>query len=262
MKKAYGSFPLIFLFVLGFVFVDGGAQLYAQLDLSPPANVSTTPGATITIPLNLNNPSATPIDAFGVTFLYPTGLLTFDRTENTGTLTQGWISIAGRENVSGQITIGGFHTTAATGSGVLINMLFHAKEGVSGRDSLKLRNFRDDLATATTTDGVFDIRTAVENRNSDLIPGQFDLSQNYPNPFNPETRIKFQLPRTSQVRIEVLNLLGQRIATLVDERWPAGDYELQWDGRDEQGQSAPSGIYLCRLQAGSFVETRKMMLVR
>lgn len=93
-------------------------------------------------------------------------------------------------------------------------------------------------------------------------PFAFELSQNYPNPFNPGTTIRFALPRSGRVQLEVFNLLGQKIKTLVDEKLSAGVKEVSWDGRDETGRSVPSGTYFYRLFAGDYTKTRKMILLK
>ena len=85
----------------------------------------------------------------------------------------------------------------------------------------------------------------------------FYLSQNYPNPFNPNTLMKYQIPELSFVTIKVFDVLGSKIVTLVNEEKQAGSYEVEFDAT-----SLPSGIYFYRLQAGSFVETKKMVLVK
>ena len=88
------------------------------------------------------------------------------------------------------------------------------------------------------------------------IPGEFSLMQNYPNPFNPSTTIRYELPTAADVSLRIYNTLGQLVAILVNAHKQAGDYEVQWTA------NVPSGIYFYRLQAGDFVETKKMILLR
>ncbi len=94
------------------------------------------------------------------------------------------------------------------------------------------------------------------------LPTTFALNQNYPNPFNPTTQISFALPEASDVRIDVYNVLGQQVRTLVNSRLAAGMHEVTWDGRSEGGSSVSSGVYFYRLAAGDFSETRKMLMVK
>ncbi|MGH7491012.1 MAG: right-handed parallel beta-helix repeat-containing protein [bacterium] len=104
--------------------------------------------------------------------------------------------------------------------------------------------------------------SAVESHQDAVIIADYQLAQNYPNPFNPETSISYQLPKASQVSVTIYNLVGQRLRTLVHAHQAAGNYRLIWNGKDEAGEIVPSGTYLCRLQAGDFVQTRKMSLLR
>jgi hypothetical protein len=89
------------------------------------------------------------------------------------------------------------------------------------------------------------------------IPTKYQLYQNYPNPFNPNTMIKYSVPQISKVTVKVFDILGNEIETLVNKEKPAGTYEITW-----YTEGLPSGVYFYRLQAGSFVETKKMVLLR
>ena len=93
-------------------------------------------------------------------------------------------------------------------------------------------------------------------------PTGFSVSQNYPNPFNPATEFRFDLPRASRVKIEVFNILGQSVKTLVNEEMAAGSYVVDWDGNDEKGVHVSSGVYFYRMRAGDFSDIKKMVLLR
>jgi len=86
--------------------------------------------------------------------------------------------------------------------------------------------------------------------------------QNYPNPFNPSTTIKFAVPNTSQVAIDVYDLNGQKIATLLNEEKAAGYYSVIWNGKNTNGNDVSSGIYLYSIRAGNFSEVKKMLMVK
>jgi len=94
------------------------------------------------------------------------------------------------------------------------------------------------------------------------VPIKFDLEPNFPNPFNPETSIKYHLPARTNVTLRIYNALGQEVRTLVNTLQDAGVYSASWDGKDNDGRPLTSGIYLFRLEAGDFVMTRKMAMVK
>lgn len=96
--------------------------------------------------------------------------------------------------------------------------------------------------------------TGVKNSST---PTSYELLQNYPNPFNPKTTIKFAIPEKARVTLEVYNLIGQKVVTLVDNELNTGVYEVEFDG-----SNLVSGIYLYRIQAGSFVSVKKMLLLK
>ena len=107
----------------------------------------------------------------------------------------------------------------------------------------------------------------VENEYVEEVPTCYYLYQNYPNPFNPSTKIKFTIPQSASplhgaargglVTLKVYDILGNEVATLVNEEKPAGEYEVEFNG-----SNLPSGIYFYKLQAGNLVETKKMILLK
>jgi len=101
-----------------------------------------------------------------------------------------------------------------------------------------------------------EINTSVD-RFSNALPMHFNLDQNYPNPFNPATTISFSLSSRSFILLKVFDLIGREVATIVSEELSAGNHSRQWNAAD-----LPSGIYFYRLQAGTFTETRKLVLLR
>jgi hypothetical protein len=101
-----------------------------------------------------------------------------------------------------------------------------------------------------------DILVGIQHRHSQ-IPIEYSLDQNYPNPFNPNTTIEFDLPRASKATLVIYNILGEKVTTLVSDRLSAGSYSYEWDA-----SGLASGVYLYRLQAGEYVETRKMILMQ
>ncbi|HDQ46330.1 MAG TPA: T9SS type A sorting domain-containing protein [bacterium] len=95
------------------------------------------------------------------------------------------------------------------------------------------------------------------------LPLEFRLEQNYPNPFNPQTTIVFHLPEPSPVRLEIYNVTGKHLRTLIPGlKYEAGIWETVWDGRDAGGLTVSSGVYITRLTADRQVKTRKMTLLK
>ena len=102
----------------------------------------------------------------------------------------------------------------------------------------------------------------IEVQPAPVTPDRFALSQNYPNPFNPITFIDFSLPQSVQVRVEVFNMLGQSVRTLLDSERLAGRHTVAWDGTSDQGTPVASGVYIYRINAGDQQASKKMVLVR
>jgi hypothetical protein len=107
------------------------------------------------------------------------------------------------------------------------------------------------------------LRSATDaSDNGNSMPADFLVEQNRPNPFNPRTTIEFSLPHSARVTIDIYNLLGETIRTLVSQTMPAGDHSVVWDGRADSGGEVSSGIYFYRLRADDFSTTKKMLLLR
>jgi hypothetical protein len=111
------------------------------------------------------------------------------------------------------------------------------------------------LASVAELAGAFDPANAVED--IPAVPTSFSLEQNYPNPFNPVTSIEFRVPSSSAVELSVYDLLGRQVAELVNEKKNAGAYTVRWDA-----SHFSSGVYFYKLTAGSFVQTRRMLLLK
>ncbi len=100
------------------------------------------------------------------------------------------------------------------------------------------------------------------NTDFEPVPLTYKLDQNFPNPFNPETRIYFEIPQTHDVKLMIYNVLGQKVRTLAQEKFNTGFHVLNWDGRTDTGELAPTGVYIYRIKAGSFIDSKKMLLLK
>lgn len=117
----------------------------------------------------------------------------------------------------------------------------------------------DEVYGLAITGSVF---TDIGNRAASSLPTQYQLHQNYPNPFNPTTVIQYSLPKASHVQVEIFDVLGRKLRTLLDARKPAGHFQITWDGRNAQNKHVAAGVYFCRLTAGDFVKMIKLTLVK
>ncbi len=115
-----------------------------------------------------------------------------------------------------------------------------------------------DLAGNEGEEAVVDVSTSVLG----AIPSRCVLYHNVPNPFNPMTIIRYSIPDARLVRISIFMVDGRRVKTLVNEQVSAGYQEIVWNGHDEDGRAVPSGTYFYRLEAGGYVETKRMTLIR
>ena len=117
--------------------------------------------------------------------------------------------------------------------------------------SVEIWNFFKDYQLVTSVESV-----------DRSISKEFSLMQNYPNPFNTETTIRYQLPKQLNVKLVIYNLLGQCIAILKDEEQSAGNYSVQWNGKDAMGKQMPDGVYLYRLETREFSNVKQLTLLK
>ncbi len=104
--------------------------------------------------------------------------------------------------------------------------------------------------------------TTVDIAEDVQLPKEFKLYQNYPNPFNPSTAIAFDLPERSKVRLTIYNVLGQPVAELTSKTFEPGHHKIIWNGKNQSGSRAASGLYIYRLQTDKHVKVKKMLLVK
>jgi hypothetical protein len=123
------------------------------------------------------------------------------------------------------------------------------RQGGANQPTLRV----DGIRVMTT----WNIATSVEEKSSDHLPTSIALSQNYPNPFNPSTNFTYQIAKEGFVSLKVYDVLGQEAATLVNDYRPAGTYRATWNAAGFN-----SGIYFCRMQTGSFSESKKLLLIK
>lgn len=156
-------------------------------------------------------------------------------------------------NVAPQTTLA-VDTIYQVDSVIVNDSVIYFGEGLQATDSTGLMMLEPGFVPGKVR---VTLSTGVDDDITTGLPHTFAVNQNYPNPFNPSTVISFSVPRSSEVKIEVFNLLGQVVTTLADGTLPAGNHQVIWDASKN-----PSGVYFYRVRWSGGSETRKMVLVK
>ncbi len=117
------------------------------------------------------------------------------------------------------------------------------------------------LSNVSSAEAGINISTDLDDSNNNL-PKEFSLAQNYPNPFNPTTTIGFSLPKTSYVKLNIYNIEGKKVKSLVDNSLPAGQHLITWDGTNSDGSKTATGIYIYRIVTDTYTAANKMVLLK
>jgi len=185
----------------------------------------------------------------------------------TAIASQGMITLSWNANT--EIDLHSYHLFKGTVDGGAVNYFFSVGKNTT--------NYSDNIVTNNTT-YYYKIKAADTSDNqsgfsnqatvttlsvlTDYLQTEYSLNQNTPNPFNPNTVIEFSLPTDIEINIVIYDLMGNEVKTLINEFKPVGQYSVNWDGRDNAGQSVSGGIYFYQLQIDGFVQTRKMVLLK
>jgi len=232
-----------------------GLNTDARLYLSAGAALPKV-GDEVALQLNLANFSE--LKGYGFTVSYDANKLEFVKVVREGDAL-GSGELAAPQVLSqteGEVSVGAFGEAVSEGE-VGLNVVFRTKT--------EIEETLVEVNASEVRDGSYAINQValpapvqVQTR-----PEAFALKDNYPNPFNPATTIKYALPEGEFVKLEIYNVVGQVVRTLVSGRQSAGRYVVQWDATNDSGHNLSSGIYFYRLQAGSqFTEVKKMLLLK
>ncbi len=164
---------------------------------------------------------------------------------------------------SGKLVFANANPHGAGGVVNILNVQFRISGNGQSNDNTVSLSFSAMAAAITFSDLLPYLNVNQENiaPAAEEIPAAYAI-ENFPNPFNPSTEIRYQLPEAVEVKITVYNVLGQEVQTLVRGRQEAGNYLVRWEGRNEQGQQVPSGMYFLRMKAGRFIADRKLLLLK
>ena len=145
----------------------------------------------------------------------------------------------------------------ATLSGLIAGEIYNI--GIKSVDDALNMSAISNVAAAQAT---INLTTDVQDDQYASAPEEFELHQNYPNPFNPSTTIEYAVPSSGPVELSIYDVSGRKTATLVDESKSAGLYAAEWSGENDAGNPVASGVYIYRIEAGSYRESKKMILVK
>jgi hypothetical protein len=177
--------------------------------------------------------------------------------ERSGKIAVGISRKAGQTSVNGAGSVVRIKAklSANATAGAKINFFL---QNVTANDAAGAAISLSPQSSSLTVGGI----TTVDSNEETSLPASYRLHQNHPNPFNAGTLIKYEIPQAGPVSLHIYNLAGQEILELVNAIQPPGRYQVNWDGRDSQGKVVPSGVYVYRLRAGSFVQSQAMILTK
>jgi hypothetical protein len=232
------------------LFLRGGGYFFKSLEVKDRAvlAVDVTNGAVkvnVVARLNFMRSAEMTITPYGdlgsswVTFNSMADVKIEDNARVLGAIVAPWKKVELNKNV--------FFKGAISAKDIIVGeqttFLYHTSSGAVSKENLAANESKDKVEPAA-------------------VVTDFALEQNYPNPFNPSTTIRFSVPEAGQTTLQIYDLRGALVKTLISGTLTAGRHQIVWNGKNANGQPVASGVYLYRMQAGSFVQTKQMLLVR
>jgi hypothetical protein len=235
-------------------------QTLERVRIFLPSELAVESGDTVSIPVEISNVPTTGIDSLEIEFYFNPSTLRFTSLSHENTLTSDWnlekldFQPAGRINI--QMSAGNKISSA----GNLFKIQFQVQETATN-DTVEL-SFNNALLNGgeyfvETKGSMITIKTTTNVVESSNLPVEFSLWQNYPNPFNPVTTIPFSLPKAEKVKIEVFDLLGRNIGTILNQEMSIGLHEIRFEAHD-----LPTGIYVYKIVAGDYIAKKKCLLMK
>lgn len=248
-------------------------RLFAYIYYNPPTGLQTVewypdfprkPGSTtdepdsfdVFVQIPINSTNSTPTAKYRINHfngITDTVISQFNRTLNNGKIPLGRYTFlrGGRDSHGSGTVYGSVYLLNDTS---LVSAFYQdSLQNTARRDSHLVRADALILEQAGSVVGIFE---------PSYIPAEYSLSQNYPNPFNPVTQIRYTLPQNTNVMLKIYDVLGREVKTLVNSEQPAGGYIVEWNGTNNFNTQVSSGMYIYRIVAGKFVQTKKMMFLK
>lgn len=188
-------------------------------------------------------------------------IATINLTDAAGTFTRNLTNPALFTGAQSSITYSVSVANSAIITATITNNVLTVTKKVSGSTSITV--IGTDTFDGSRINHTVAVNVVSDVETGEVVPTEFTLSQNYPNPFNPSTTIKFGLPKEAPVTLEIYNVLGVKVRTLIaGETMSAAFHTLVWDGKNDGGVAVPSGVYLYRVHADQFQASKKMTLIK
>ncbi len=250
--------------------VTNGRVIIPLFSVSLPAvdSVKVKQDSIFNIPITTDFITGRGILSYQFAVSYDTNFIVITGVDKAGTISAN-MSILVNATVAGRISVAAASDSILSGGdgATLIYLQARIKPNAHGTSALTFVDgffqYNEGTPPVGAVDGSIYVKDITAIRQTDPVPTKYVLDQNYPNPFNPTTMITFGLPKESNVTLEVYNILGMKVRTLIaGERMNAAKYSIDWDGKDNSGMSVPSGVYLYRLHTDKFDAARKMVLVK
>jgi len=237
----------------GKVVIAGIPKQISVLPKITPKNFTVKPGEEFTLPVELSDLGETYSAEFSLSF---NADWLQAKTVTQSELTSGFMLEQKITDSQIKIALAGAKPVTGTGSIVGITFKVSDKAKIGDRAEIKLQNLRLNESDLMEPNLAYVVSVGAQ------VPKEFSLSQNRPNPFNPTTSIQYSLPTRSHVVLDIYNLLGQRVTTLVDETKEAGIHQVIWNGKGSKGNTVTSGVYFYRIKADNYSEVKKMVLMK
>ncbi len=221
------------------------------------------PGDTVNVPIQVGDVTGRGIISCDITLTFDSTVVEALEAITDSVVPTGWMIES--HSSPGKIKIALAGADELDGSGKLVWIPFVVDSEAQTGDSsvIHFSNFifNDGNVLTDLYDGLLSVGAGTEEVPRQ-IPKTFFISQNYPNPFIGSTEIEYGLPKDANVNISIYNILGQKVASLVDENKNAGYHTVRWNGKDKSGKKLASGVYFYRLEIGNQIMTKKMYLIR
>jgi hypothetical protein len=235
---------------------DAGSQYVASGNVSMDDR-DTGPGIPINIPLNISNGSN--IYGFEMKVEFDHTLLEFD-TLVLSELMDNYLLIY-NSDTDGELIVAASGGNPDGETGSFGTLTFNVSDNFSDETVVSITRLRWNEGPEVEDPASMIVSYAL-GIDSELLPDKFALHQNYPNPFNPITTLRYDLPENSLVNIIIYDLLGRQVKSLINQTQEAGFKSVLWNATNDYGKPVSAGVYLYQIQAGEFVQTKKMVLLK